>query len=511
VAIAYAGALRVPFLYDDRVVILGEPQVTQFRPNPGGPRFLGDLSFALSYRLSGDRPLGFHLANVALHLANALLVFALVRRLAAQGARADDASPRRPEDVALLAALLFAAHPLQTQAVTYLAQRYTTLATCFFLGSTYAYVRSRTADGWKRAFAWYALFLAAAGAACWTRQSAFILPLAIGILELTIFSGPPRRFLRLLPLALAGLAAALLAARSGWTLERLDAAMRAGSDLPRAEYALTQLRVVASYLRLLALPFGQNVDPDVLPSRSLAEPAVLLAGALHLSLLAFAAYAVRRGRREGSAWRLVGFGILWFYATLLVESSFLPIADLMNEHRVYLPSAGLFAAAAALLSLVPGLRPRTWAVVGAAAVLLLTGLTVARNQVWRSELSLWSDAAAKSPAKSRPANNVGVARFALGDLHGAIDAYRRAIELDPSNTAAWFNLGEALQALGACDQAIPAYRTFLEMERAYPDAYRNLAACYERVGDPGAAAAARSAWERVLHERAGQPLPNRLR
>ncbi len=512
VAIAYSTSFGGPFQFDDRVVIVGEPAITGFHLDAASRRFLGDLSFALSYRLFGDEPVGYHAVNVAIHLANALLVFWVAVSLLRTDQIRRALPARRGTAVALLASLLFAVHPLQTQAVTYIAQRYASLAAAFFLLATGAYVRFRLAPSTRASSAWYALFLAASAAALWTKENTYVLPLAILLVELVFFSAPPRRRLLFLSPFLLGASAVVgLTLVTGLTLDRLDAATRLGTDLSRHDYALTQLRVVAAYLRLLAVPVGQNIDHDVAISSSLADPGVLPSALLHACLLAGAALALLRGRRKDALWSLVGFGILWFYVTLLVESSLFPIVDVMFEHRVYLPSMGIFVAVAALLARVRVISsPRAWIAATAALTMSLAALTIARNRVWGSDFTLWADAASKSPNKPRPLNNLGNALLAGGDARGAIAAYERAIQADPLYVKAYFNLGEALQKVGEHAAAILAYERFLAWEPRYPDTYRNLAECYRKTGQPEAATRLDSMYERITREAVGA-LPPSLR
>jgi tetratricopeptide (TPR) repeat protein len=184
----------------------------------------------------------------------------------------------------------------------------------------------------------------------------------------------------------------------------------------------------------------------------------------------------------------------------------------MYEHRVYLPSAGAFAAVAAALGAVPALATRrAWLAAALALSLPLAALTVARNRVWQSELSLWADAASKSPHKARPLNNVGCVLFARGDARGALSWYERALAADPGYLKAWFNAGEALQALGDCTDAVTAYERFLVVRPEYPDTYLNLATCYERLGRGELAARLRTAHADLARQRAGAPLPMDLR
>jgi len=511
--LAYANSFSVPFQFDDIVVLVREPAITGFQLDPASRRFLGDLSFALSWSAFGERVAGHHVVNLAIHLANALLVWRLASLLWRTPALARSRLAPRADRIALLAALLFVSHPLQTQAVTYIVQRYASLAALFFLSSVCAYLAFRLAPEGRRARGWYLAFLGSAAAACWTKENALVLPIAVAAVEWLFFEAPLRRRAILLsPFLAAAVAFLLLALVTGLDLARLDALTRLESPLARTDYLLTQFRVVASYLRLLALPVGQNLDHDVAISTSLAEPAVLLSLALHLALLGGAAFAATRRAPHDPAWRLAGFGVIWFYAALLVESSIIPIADVMYEHRVYLPSAGLFLLAATGLTALPSLAsPRAWRGATLALVGVLVALTLSRNRVWRDDLSLWSDAAEKSPNKARAVNNLGVAHFVRNDYGLAAALFERALRADPSYSKAWFNLGTARHRLGDCEGAIAPYEAFLAAAPDYPETYANLADCYFRTWRPEKAAAMRAAYQRILASRGGAPPRNFLR
>src|SRR6185503_18355598 len=136
---------------------------------------------------------------------------------------------------------------------------------------------------------------------------------------------------------------------------------------------------------------------------------------------------------------LVGFGILWIFVALSVESSILPIKDVMVEHRMYLAMPGI--ALMAGLVFVAALRAyRMPALVGAAScVVVLVSLTIAGNEVWRTHLGLWQDALAKSPGKARVHANLGTALHDLGRLDEAIAEYCAALAIDPNHDVAKTN------------------------------------------------------------------------
>jgi tetratricopeptide (TPR) repeat protein len=444
-------------------------------------RYVGYLTFALNVRLAGLSVVAFRAVNVAVHLANALLVYALVRL--AFGAPRLSRSRLEPAAgaIALVTALLFAVHPLQTEAVTYVVQRLTSLATLLYLAAAVLWLRLRLRDeagrlrGWGRALALLPV-LAAALLAMKTKEIAFTLPFAILLVELALFGWPSRRTLALLGPVLATalvIPLTLLAAPSPPHLG--DAAATAAGRLGPLEYLATQLTVIPGYLRLLLLPVGQDFDHDPPGFRSLLAPQVLASAALLLALLALAGWCLRAAARGTAdpALRLVALGIAWFFLGLAVESTLVPLADVMVEHRVYLPSAGFFLAAAtagALLALrlAPRRFPVALAAAGAALALALGAATVDRNRVWSDEVTLWSDTARKSPGKARVHLNLGMALYERGRVDEAIGCFLRAVGLRPDYAEAHTNLGVAYGRKGWTDAAAREIALGLRLQAAGP-------------------------------------------
>jgi tetratricopeptide (TPR) repeat protein len=542
-ALAYASAFPGAFVFDDAPNVSRNRQLDRLSDFlPGGPgwsvqpnRAFTFATFALDRAVAGNDP-SFHRAvNLGIHLAAALLLFALA--LSAFRAPRLRGSALAPEAwaVGLVAGLLFVAHPVQTQAVTYVVQRLTSLATLLYLASALLYLRWRIAreggaSGW-RSWIPYAAALLAALLAMRSKEIAFTLPVALLLLEAVLFDGPWKgRLLALAPFAAAMAlipATLLLAAAPAPGLEAdVILPTRVQTDMSRLDYLLTQFTVIVRYLGLLVLPVGQTVDHDVALRTSLAEPAVLASAALLLALGAAAAGLLlaassRRARPIDPAARLAALGIAWFFLALSVESSLIPIVDLMYEHRVYLPFAGLSLSAATLVALgARRLAPARAAVLTAAAGLLLAavlgGMTWRRNRAWSSEVALWTDAVEKAPKKARPRHNLGVALNAQGRRAEAMallqeavrldpnyaqgheslgvalsDAgrrseaeaqFRKAIALDPKAAAPWYDLGTLRFDASRYAEAIPFFEQAIARRPGYADAYANLGACWNGLG-----------------------------
>jgi len=499
--LVYSNTFDASFHHDDRGGIvrnLALRDLGNFWP-PAGTRYLGLLSFAINYRLGGLEVFGYHLGNLLIHAVNGLLVFWLTAiTLRTPAMRTAETGPLVRRHLPLTAGLLFAVHPLATQAVTYVSQRYASLATLFFLLSIILYAKARLeleADRPSRARAacLCCVSIVAAAAAMKTKEISFTLPFVATGYE-WLFFRPRGRLLFVGPLAATALLAPLALAPQG---QGLGHVLRNASSLalenryiPRSVYLLTESRVVVRYLELLLLPVGQNFDYAFALSHSIAEPDVLLALAVLLAVASAALVLLVRSRRtNGAVGMLVFFGIAWLFVTLSVESSVIPITDVIEEHRMYLPSAGaVVALSAALLWGVERLRLTISPALQVGMALLLTAgplgvATYARNLVWKDDLTLWRDVVAKSPWNVRARHNLGFACETKGDLDEAIGQYREAIRLVPGVADAHYTLGNAYRVAGQLDDAAREFREAIRFDPGRADAHNNLGAVAQKQGD----------------------------
>ncbi len=523
-AIVYANTFSAGFVLDDDAVIgtYGPQRIMEILLH-GGSRRIVDATFALNHLLHGETVAGYHIVNLLIHLATTLTLYllasaalsALRTTMTPQPASTE---PPHPADrfVPFAAALLFAVHPLQTQAVTYIVQRYTCLATLFYLLAALLFVRSRLAC--VRGETLSRIFVPAGGCvltgilALGSKQIAATLPLMLIALELFLFRGRllGRRFFLLCGSGiLVGGAGLLFAWRGLSSSEMLTVLHHATAEdltIPRLDYLLTQTQVVATYLRLLILPYGQSLFHDDTFSTALFSMPVLAAGALHLVLLGGTVALHRRSGKEpgekGILLRLAALGICWFYIALIVESSIFPITDRIFEHRVYLPSAGFFLAVAALGSLwIAGRGERLrrgWALLLIAAV-LLGGLTLNRNRLWGDTFLLWQDTVAKAPNKDLALANLAGEYMKLKQPAKALPLFVHALELNPRfMTRTKIYLGMTLQRLNVDPTryatgeellAIADQRKLDDREEARLNVIlaNNLGVAHEYLGDPAKA------------------------
>lgn len=479
VGAAYAGSLRGSFQFDDEHVIVSNATIRDLGAALGqigrSTRSLVQATFALNYRFGGLDPTGYHVVNLLIHLGAALALYGWLRSLPAGRA------------LAWGAALLFAVHPLATQSVTYVAQRYSSMAGLFFFLSLWCWSLYRS----RGARTWYAASLLAALAAMLCKEMAVAIPVALLATDASLHAGGGgerrsglRRACEYAPLAaLLTVVPLLNLINRDMPLEELAGSLNwaAGTNLTSATYFLSQLNVVPFvYLRLMLLPIGLSVEHQVPVAGWPPELRTLAGAAVLIALLGVSALAAFAGREPRV--RLAGFCGLLFLLGLGATSSVIPNSQLAQEQRTYVSLAGATTAACVLAWGLFGRAAR----IRSACVLALAGAlawgTAQRNAVWRSPESLWRDAVAKSPDSARAQTNLGVALADQGRRDEALRHYRRALQLDPRSFCALNNLGNVHFALGRTEQAARAYAQAVRLAPSYAEAHSNLGAALEKLG-----------------------------
>ncbi len=466
-ALIYSNTFDVPMQFDDVPHLVDSADLHDLRDvrrwwNHDPQRPIGYLTLALNYQVSGRAVWSYHLVNLMIHILNACMVFWLVRTTFSTRPMSRHPAQGRRDAFAWFAGLLFLAHPLQTQAVTYIVQRLASQATMFYLLAVVLYVQGRL---WSRPGAgrvlWFAGSALSGVLAMLTKQIALTLPLAIVLYELTFLSpAVPERAGRRRAWFAGAVAACLLVALAMVSFD-LSSVFRTIPPqhgelhtLTPLSYAGTQPKVILSYIRLLLLPVGQNVDHDVRVPESIFDLPTL-AG---LAVIAGALFVAIRSFRTRP---LLSFGIAWFFLALSTESSLIPLDDLMSEHRLYLP---MFGFCLVVLDLLAGLGMTAASGALLVAVLVFGLATYRRNELWRDPMSLWSDAARKSPGKSRTQTNAGSRLLERGQLASAEAHLKRAVAINPRFATAHLNLGAYYQRVRKPDLAERHYQTAAELD-----------------------------------------------
>jgi Flp pilus assembly protein TadD len=480
----YSNTWSSPFHFDDagniednryvRVTELGlRPLYEAGFKSPSSSRPVANMSFALNYYLAGYDVTGYHAVNLLVHFANGVLVYLLALvTLRLSGIR-------HRERIALFAALVFTAHPVQTQAVTYIVQRMSSLAAMFYLLALLLFVRGRLGPAGGRRWALWAGSFASWLLALGSKQNAITLPVVLVLYEWFFFRDLSsdwlrRNFKTFLGLAVVLAGVALLYLRGDPSNLLVGYADR---DFTLAERVLTQLRVVVFYIGLLVFPAPSrlNLIHAFSTSHSLFAPITTLLCLLLLMGLLALAIALARNHR------LVSFCMLWFFVHLAVESSVVSL-EMAFEHRLYLPLVGI-ALLASWLLFSRSSRKQSWAVgIAVCVVAALGAATYVRNETWRDGVTLWSDVLAKNPRSHRGHYNLGVQLEARGRIDEAARHYTEAIHIAPGFAEAHNNLGMAMAGEGKVGEAIHHYSAALEIDPEFAKAHNNLGMALSRQG-----------------------------
>lgn len=425
VVAAYSNAPSTSFQFDDWNVILRDPHVrsiSSWWAGMPGIRPLLKLSYAANRALGGGAP-AFHAVNVAIHLANAMLVLVLLRRLAT----IHGASEREGTFASLGGALLFALHPIQTEAVTYVCGRSVSLSALFALGSIVAWIEGRERGRRLVAFGLSPLLAACAVA---TKEPAIAVLPALALLAASDPRSRSRaREVRLAlfahgPVVVAALAAILASPIYRHLLRTSLAARGIGTNL------ITQATAIAWLAGQIVRPI-LVADPK-LPEVTSWSPFAIAAAAAIVASLAVGVLLLRLRPA-------VGLGILWFFVWLAPTNSILPRLDVANDRQAYLALIGPAWILAWTLSRVMAER-RGIAAAALAACLALGAATYARNRVYATEITFWEDVGSKAPHNGRAFNNLGYAYAISCRKEDAEAAFVRARALDPADYTAPINL-----------------------------------------------------------------------
>lgn len=420
--VCYFNAFFGVFQFDDYNVIVYYPPVHSWQAWVDGLGHGIRPLLKFTYTLDWMLDLGtasFHFTNILIHLANAWLVY----RLCGEFVR-HQAQHVQLRHAPLFAALLFAVHPVHTEAVTYISGRSTSLMTLLYLGALLAYVTGRAE---RRNLRLYGvtplLFLLALSA----KETAITFPLALLAWELCCGGTWRAAFKPQWPSWVILLAGVLFFIFDDSYFSQMEHSAQLNT---LGGNVATQLMAFAYLLRQLALPLWLNIDPDLPLLHDLSEAVLppLFFFAICLLILIF------RNRRP---W--ISFALAWAIIQLAALYFLLPRVDIANDRQLYLASWPLLFVLAIELTLLP-LRLPVLKAAAAMLLLVLAMLTVMRNQAYESEIALWEDTVGKSPMKARVHNNLGYAyRLALR-YEDARREYTVALRLDPQLRKARYNL-----------------------------------------------------------------------
>jgi protein O-mannosyl-transferase len=386
------------------------------------------LSFSLNYYFGGLDVFGYHLVNFLIHILAAFFLFLFIFHtllLPSMKHRYE----RHAYSIALLSTVLWAINPVQVPSVTYIVQRMASMAGLFYIMTLFFYLQGRTAKTFAIRVIWLSLCVFAGVLAIGTKENAAMLPITLFLYDLILIQGITKHHL------VKNMKFAILAAIAVLWIGFLytgDISVFQEEYKPRVftmvERLLTQPRVLIFYLSLLFYPVTSRLTlvHDIELSRSLLDPITTLLSLLFICFFIAAAISLSRKRP------LISYCIIFFFLNHLIEGSFIAL-ELAYEHRNYVPSMLLFLPISLLM--IKGLtyyrqrKGMLWLLaVAIIFVMMVQGISVLlQNNIYKNEISLWSDNVKKSPRLHYVRQNLATAYFVAGRLTEAVDEANRAM------------------------------------------------------------------------------------
>ena len=468
-------------------------------------RIFSYFTFALNYYFGGVNVFGYHLINLIIHIASGAFLFWLLILTFHLPNLKGKYGPSS-FGIALFASLIFISHPVQTQSVTYIVQRMSSMAGMFYLLSLLLYVKGRlTSSGWHRIFC-FGVAILTYFLGIFSKENVAILPLFIFLYEFFFFQDLKlsRKGRKVLFILIGSIFLLVLVGLILWG-ERYFNVIEEGykiRDFTLKERLLTQFLVVLYYVTLLVYPHPSRLtlDYDFPISKTILDPLTTFISILIVAGLI--GYGIWTAKKRP----IVSFCILWYFGNLVIESSIFPL-EMVYEHRLYIPSIGPIILFSLFLNgMFNRLRMKfvenrrlinrlnTFSMVS--IIILLSLGTYERNSFWRDEIKLLEDGVKKSPDKFRPYYNLGVAYQQHGRYPEAIETYKKAIllagrpkriktalpYLKSVDADFYNNLGVLYRKVGRYPEAIESYLGAIRMKPSHADFYNNLGLAYYAEG-----------------------------
>lgn len=473
--LVYVNSFNVPFHFDDIYYLKENLHIKSFLTFwrsfavdystlfTGRPVLL--LTFLFNYTVGGLDTFGYHFFNLLIHIVNAFLFYILFARYADPDSRTGYSLQYA------LAAVIFLIHPVNTESITYLSSRSSSLSTFFVLASMFCFFRA-TEGRLRLPMYLLSIFFFITG--LFTKETAIVLPPLLVLFDYFFVSNSGRNLMSRLryhaPFILLMLVL-LLVYISYFT--------RPEADRPWGTHIPTELSVFVEYGRLLLLPVGLTIEHSVKPLSLFSGRAIFS----FIVLIALLSSALFLRKRKPT----ISFSIFWFFLSL---SPFLVIRlnDFMAERWLYTASIGFAVGMAAVIMFASRSYPKTTGAVAAVLLVLLGVLTIMRNQVYTSPILLWEDAVKKSPDKPRPYLNLSRAYIDNGDLALGVESIREGLTRgkngglkDKELVVAYINLAAAYQNQDDLQKAEESLKTIEREGSSYHQYHHSLGLLYTKT------------------------------
>jgi protein O-mannosyl-transferase len=500
----YYNTLFAGFVWDDNIFIVHNPYLKSFRFLPeffthdfwsigiqrlasGYYRPLLAVSFMLDYSLWQAGSFGYHLSNLAFHIITSILFFLFLKILL------------KDTLISLFASLIFSAHPIHTESVSFISGRVDILPFIFMLLSLVFFLKYYAN---KRFYIYphyqcigvgvYLISLVSFFLSLLVKEMAITLPLIVLCIDYFFlsrlsFKGVIKNFVRI-HLGFFIVLGLYLAMRfyiidRAFMFSNTRHALNFFAGNSPYWRLFTVIKILGQYTRLLILPYNLKAYYYFAAANSLFEPAVFTSAIALISLVFIAVKNIRK-------YPVLAFSITWFFITALPVSNIIPIGNIFAERYMYIPSAGFSLAIGFLFSWLLKknitLHLLNWkAALYAIFLLLIIALgrvTFERNKVWNNEFTFWYETARAEPSSPVAHCNLASAYYAMNSLKEAITEVKVAVGLYPNYYEAFDLLGDIYLKKGLADEAIKAYKIAIDISPDRETAYNSLACAYAKSG-----------------------------
>ncbi len=516
-ALAYANSLKNDFVWDDYFVVVDNNFIKSWNNFPAifSKAYLTPLeglksgnltgsgettyrpvvtgSYFLDYWLWGLNPFGYHLSSLLLHIANVILLYLLARLLL------------NDKYIAVLAALFFAIHPVNTEAVNVISFREDLLAFLFLASAFILFIKQDASGGRKKSL----YLILSAGLfllALFSKEEALVFPVILVLYDyLFVFKQKWQGlFTRAAPRYLGYALAAIFYLAVWTTLKGARGVFSAEYPYPGGNFYtnfLTMSKVVVTYIFWLILPVNIHaILPENEPAfilHSIFNPEAFFSIILIILLLAVA-FIIRKKLKE------ISFSILWFFILLLPVSNIIPISCVIAARYLYLPMAGFCIGLAVILFKIYNFKGKFFSsrllkkFSRYTVVIILIFyfiFTAIRNLAWKNNIIVWQELVESSPGNAQAHINLGNQFKRIKLFDSAVNEYRIALKLNPGLAEAYNYWGMALGAQARYVEAANCFRKAIEIDKKYVCAYNNLAVNYVYMNKWDEAS---MAWMKVL-------------
>ncbi len=444
----YAKSINAPFLFDDFVYIVNNPTIQSFTLDPALKNFnkiqmsrpLTFLTFAANFKVNNLNQSGFHIVNLLIHLLVVFSIYIFKKIIIFQ------IYNKSSDWIPFVSAIIFSIHPLHTEVVAYISHRSESLATLFYLIAIISFINAIQGNN-----KYFILSILSFGASLASKEIASTLPAMLLLVDYLIISNMDfRSVLKRIHLHLVywGMLVCFIILRILVTGGIGDPDPHSILIWTRYSYFITQIYVVAQYIKLLIIPIGQCIDHFIVPRQPLFNFSVLIS-LVALFVMSVPVFLLRSNR---NCFRVILLGYIWFFVTLLPTSSILPIQDAMVERRMYLPSIGIFIYITGIVIAIvlkgdkfenfsDKLRNSFIPVFAGVYLLMLLVLINQRLNLYLNPMFLWKEAISMYPTSFRALNNLGNYYRDNGQIDDAIDMYKKASSIKPDFADSYYNLG----------------------------------------------------------------------